>query len=161
MRLFAAAALLALFALATARSDARPALLSTAAGAPSQQAAQLPSVTLPAPLERVLREYEQGWRNRDASALAALFADDGFVLQPGKPPVRGRDAIRNAYSGDAGGALRLRALAYASDGNVGYIIGAYGYRDQPGDVGKFTLTLRRGANDRWLIMSDMDNGNAR
>ena len=29
------------------------------------------------------------------------------------------------------------------------------------DVGKFTLTLRKGSDGRWLIMSDMDNGNAR
>lgn len=27
------------------------------------------------------------------------------------------------------------------------------------DIGKFTLTLRKGPGDRWLIMSDMDNGN--
>ena len=27
------------------------------------------------------------------------------------------------------------------------------------DVGKFTLTLRKGADGRWLIFSDMDNGN--
>jgi ketosteroid isomerase-like protein len=27
------------------------------------------------------------------------------------------------------------------------------------DVGKFTLTLRKGADGRWLIVSDMDNGN--
>lgn len=161
MRLLIGAAALASLAsltVAVARTDA-PRSHVTDQRAP--QAVQLPSVTLPPPLERVLRDYEQGWRARDAAALAGLFADDGFVLQPGKPPVRGKDAIRTAYTGDGGGALRLRALAYASEGNVGYIIGAYGYGDQPGDVGKFTLTLRRGANDRWLIMSDMDNGNAR
>ncbi|MEP7383980.1 MAG: DUF4440 domain-containing protein, partial [Gemmatimonadota bacterium] len=75
--------------------------------------------------------------------------------------VRGTEAIRTAYTGAGGGALRLRALAYASEGSVGYIIGAYAYGDNPADVGKFTLTLRRGAADRWLIMSDMDNGSTR
>ena len=161
MRPLLGAASLATLVFAASRTDARPARATNAASERAEQPSQLPSVTLPPPLERVLRDYEHGWRSRDAAALAALFADDGFVLQPGKPPVRGRDAIRSAYTGDGGGALRLRALAYASEGSVGYIIGAYGYGDQPGDVGKFTLTLRRGANDRWLIMSDMDNGNSR
>jgi len=27
------------------------------------------------------------------------------------------------------------------------------------DIAKFTLTLRKGADGRWLIMSGMDNGN--
>jgi len=28
-------------------------------------------------------------------------------------------------------------------------------------IGKFTLTLRKSADGRWLIMSDMDSGNPR
>jgi ketosteroid isomerase-like protein len=28
------------------------------------------------------------------------------------------------------------------------------------DIGKFTLTLRKHADGRWLILSDMDNGNS-
>jgi ketosteroid isomerase-like protein len=42
---------------------------------------------------------------------------------------------------------------------VGYIIGAYSARSGEPDDGKFTLTLRKGADGRWLIVSDMDNGN--
>ncbi len=158
MRLFLGAAALGAFAFVSARPARAPLAASRAT---EQQQAQLPSVTLPPALDRVLRDYEKGWRAGDAAALAMLFADDGFVLQPGHPPVRGKDAIRAAYTGSGGGPLRLRALAYAMAGDVGFIIGAYGYGEQPGDVGKFTLTLRRGADDRWLIMSDMDNGNTR
>ena len=88
----------------------------------------------------------------------ALFAEDGFVLQRHKPPVRGRAGIEKAYGG-AGGPLVLRALAYATEGSVGYIIGAYAAREGEPDDGKFTLTLRKGADGKWLIMSDMDNGN--
>jgi ketosteroid isomerase-like protein len=119
----------------------------------------MPSVTLPPELDRVLRDYEKAWRAGDAPALAALFTEDGFVLQSNRPPARGRAAIQAAYTGAAGGDLRLRGLAFATSGDLGYIIGAYGYGDDRPDVGKFTLTLRRVA-DRWLIASDMDNGNA-
>jgi hypothetical protein len=91
---------------------------------PSAPTLQLPSASLPADLDRVLRDYERAWRSGDASNVAALFSIDGFVLQNGRAPVRGRVAIAKAYAGQAGGELRLRALAYAVADTVGYIIGA-------------------------------------
>jgi len=122
--------------------------------------ASLPSVDLPPPLARVLTDYEAAWAKKDAAALAALFADDGFVLSTGVPPVRGRAAIQQHYA-RAGGALSLRALAFATSGDVGYIIGAFATAKGAPDAGKFTLTLKKDAGGRWLIMSDMDNGNSR
>ena len=119
----------------------------------------LPSVTLPAPLARVLTDYETAWQNKDAAALAALFTEDGFVLSSGNPPVRGRAAIEKHYAGQ-GGPLALRALAFATEGSLGYIIGGFARAKDEPDIGKFTLTLRK-AGGRWMIMSDMDNGNAR
>jgi ketosteroid isomerase-like protein len=77
------------------------------------------------------------------------------VLQNGRPPVRGREAIRRAYA-DFSGPLRLRAIAFAAGDAVGYIIGAYTYGDSP-EMGKFVLTLRREPGGPWLIASDMDN----
>jgi ketosteroid isomerase-like protein len=134
---------------------------STQATAPDTAAA-MPSVTLPPALDRVLRDYERHWAAGDGAALAQLFSEDGFVLQGGQLPIRGRAAIREMYGRQAGGALRLRALAFATADSIGYILGAYGYASSgPGDVGKFTLTLRRGPGGRWLIFSDMDNLNPR
>src|SRR6185436_2510558 len=92
----------------------------------------LPSVNLPSELNRVLRDYERAWGARDAAGLSALFAEDGFVLQGGRPPVRGRSAIRAAYAG-SGGPLRLRAFAYATSGDVGYILGGYTYPGAEGE----------------------------
>jgi len=127
---------------------------------PSVLPSPLPSVTLPAPLARVLTDYEAAWSRKDAAALAALFAEDGFVLSSGTLPVRGRAAIERHYMGQ-GGPLALRALAYAVDGRIGYIIGGFARAKGEPDIGKFTLTLVKGPQDRWLIQSDMDNGNAR
>ncbi len=137
---------------------ASPAIAHDAEGAKPAQ--PLLDAALPAPLERVLRDYEQAWRLGDTKALAALFAEDGFVLQSNQPPVRGRSAIEAAYAGQGGSPLRLRALAYSVDGNVGYIIGAYSYGNAVADTGKFTLTLKRVGDGSWLIFSDMDNNNA-
>lgn len=118
---------------------------------------ELPDVVLPPELDRVMRDYERAWRVGDAAALASLFAEDGFVLQSNRPPIRGRPAIQAAYDGQGGGPLRLRAFAFVAEDTIAYIIGGYGYGSNPGDTGKFTLTLRRAPGGPWLIYSDMDN----
>ncbi len=135
-------------------------LVATSATGQQETPAAEHSVSLPPDLARVLTDYEAAWSKRDPPALAGLFTEDGFVLPGGSPPVRGRAAIQKHYTGQ-GGPLSLRAIAYAAEGGVGFIIG--GYTDAAGkpDIGKFTLTLRKGSDGRWLIMSDMDNSNRR
>ncbi|MGH9321480.1 MAG: YybH family protein, partial [Vicinamibacteria bacterium] len=120
--------------------------------------AQEPTMDLPPDLSRVLTDYETAWSGRDAAALAALFSEDGFVLSSGNPPVRGRAAIERHYTG-SGGPLALRAIAYAVEGPVGYILGGFSRKRGDPDLGKFTLTLRKAADGKWFIFSDMDNSN--
>lgn len=138
-------------------------ILWTAAAVPAQTeggGAPEPSVELPPDLARVLTDYESAWSSREAKALAGLFADDGFVLPNGHPPVRGRAAVERYYTGQ-GGPLSLRAIAFGAEGSVGYILGGFTRQKGEPDVGKFTLTLRKGTDGRWLIFSDMDSANAR
>ena len=140
-------------------------LLATAVSARAQTEQSIaivpqPTLELSPSLARVLADYESAWSRRDAQALAALFADDGFVLPNGHPPVRGRDAIARYYEGH-GGPLALRAIAFAEEGAVGFILGGYAAQRGAPDDGKFTLTLRKNRDGRWLIFSDMDSANAR
>ena len=118
------------------------------------------SVDLPPELARVLTDYEAGWKAGDGAALASLFAEDGFVLPEGQLPVKGRAAIQKLYTSN-GAPLSLRALAYATHGDLGYIIGGYSPERGKPDNGKFTLTLRKAPDGRWLIVSDIDNSNRR
>jgi ketosteroid isomerase-like protein len=127
---------------------------------PLREESALPTVALPPELARVLTDYEKLWTHRDSAALAALFTEDGIVLSPENPMVLGRSAIERFYRGP-GSPLSLRAVAFAMEGSVGYIIGGFSPQASAVDVGKFTLTLRRNATGRWLIQSDMDNGNSR
>jgi len=143
-----------LLSVAPATAEKPPA--ATTSATPS--ARPEPSVTLPAELARVLTDYETAWKARDAAALARLFTEDGYVLPGGQPPVKGRAAIQRHYTG-AGGPLALRAFAFATEGRVGYILGGYARREGEPDGGKFTLTLRKDADGRWLIVSDMDSPN--
>lgn len=118
------------------------------------------SVDLPPELARVLTEYEAAWKTGDEAALANLFTEDGFVLSSGRQLSRGRPAIQKLYTSN-GAPLSLRAYAFAMNGDVGYIIGGYSGEKGKPDEGKFTLTLKKAGDGRWLIMSDMDNLNRR
>lgn len=115
-----------------------------------------PSVELPAEIAAVLRGYEAAWSAKDAQGLAELFATDGFVLSAGRPFVRGRTAIAEAYAGQ-GYPMNLRAVAHRTDGQVGWIAGAYRDAGADHDLGKFLLALEKGEDGRWQIAADMDN----
>jgi len=134
-------------------------LLAAAAFAQTPPPPPPPSVELPPELDRVLRDYEKFWRAKNARSLASLFTDDGFVLSSGRPPVRGRAAIREAYA-QSGGPLFLRAFAFSTDGATGHILGGFRDAESAPDGGKFVLVLRKVAG-KWLIVADMDNANQR
>lgn len=147
-------ALLASLALGAGLACAQP-----ASPAPTHTPTPLPSVSLPAELERVLRDYEKAWMAKDATGLAALFVRDGFALPNGSAPVQGAAELQAYYQANAGTPLALRALAFGTAGDLGYILGGYAVEKGAPDVGKFTLVLRRGPDGRWRIVSDMDNPN--
>ena len=155
---FAGAAALAAASpmMASAQAPRTPQAAQSAQGA--GQAGQLPSISLPPALDRVLRDYERAWQARNADSLAALFTPDGFTLSSNQPMRRGHAAIREGYAGK-GGPLALRAVAYAADDTVGYIIGGYARQSGDPDGGKFVLALRRARGGPWRIAADMDNGN--
>ena len=153
-----AQSIVALSTLALALSqDATPAPVKAATATACPQT----SINLPAPLDRVLRDYEAAWTKGDAKALAALFTEDGFVMSMGDTPVRGRAEIERRYATSGGAPLALRALAFETEGATGFILGCYAPSAKDADIGKFTLTLKKDKSGRWLIFSDMDSPNRR
>jgi len=134
--------------------------IAAAGGAPPTAGSQADvtpaSVLLPPALDRVLRDYERAWRDGDGSRLAALFTDDGVAVQSGRPLARGRAAIAGNIT-RPGGALQLAAYAFATSGNVGYIVGGFRYPDTRGPGGRFVLALRMSLAGRWEIAADLDN----
>src|SRR3546814_17903023 len=98
---------------------------------------EIPDVTLPPELDRVLRDYERAWRAGDAAALASLFTEDGFILQSNRPPIRGRSANQAHYEDQGeGGPVRLRAIAFNHSSTNVYIIGMYSFTNNPNNHDK-------------------------
>mgnify|MGYP003408718086 CR=1 FL=1 len=118
----------------------------------------LPSVTLPADIDRVLKDYEKAWSANDAPALASLFLPNGMALPSGQLPARGAEAIRKAYSHGGAMPTTLRAVDYAVSGDMAYIAGGYAPAGAQTDMGKFVLVLRK-VDGRWLIAADIENAN--
>src|SRR5215208_714670 len=90
----------------------------------------------------------------------------GALVRGGRLRAPKRRTSRQATRTDSeilhgGGPLALRAIAFAAEGSIGYIIGGFARKEGEADIGKFTLTLRKGGDGRWLIMSDMDSANQR
>lgn len=134
--------------------------LPLTSGAQTPDPLGIEPVVLPPALERVLRDYEAAWKSGDGARLAALFTEDGLVLNNGSLPVQGRTKIAQTLT-QPGGDLQLRAFAYGTADSVGYIIGGYRYPQTVGPGGKYILTLRRGTDERWLIAADMENSAGR
>lgn len=135
-------------------------VLLSVLSSPVVLAQALPTVALPADVARVLTDYARAWAANDAEALSRLFVPEGMALPNGQPPARGADSIRRVYSQGAGSPLALRPIAFASSGDLAYVVGGFGPApNAPEDLGKFTLVLRREGDGRWLILADMDNSN--
>ena len=134
-------------------------LAVTREGVAQENIPRQPSVTLPSELDRVLRDYELYWRTGNSEALSELFTEGGYVPSE-KGWLKGRKAIQNKYDG-SGGDLKLRALSFGMSGDIGFIVGAYGYNDQADtiDRGNFVLALRKNDAGRWLIVADLDKSN--
>ncbi len=121
--------------------------------------AQTPAtVTVPAEIDQLLKDYEKAWIAKDTAALAKLFTADGMALPSGQMPAQGEESIRKAYSQSVGGALNLRPVAYGASGELAYVIGGWGGAVGKPEFGKFVLALRK-VNGRWMIAADMDNSN--
>jgi ketosteroid isomerase-like protein len=126
---------------------------ANAQGAPPKQAV---AIELPAEFASVLRNYEKAWRGRDMDALSRLFVDGATVLTNTGNVVVGRGAVRDVYAG-SGGALFLRAYAFADGGEVAHIIGGYALSANGPDVGTYVLALvRPSRTGPWLIAADLD-----
>lgn len=108
--------------------------------------------------DAVLSRYTDAYNRHDAVALAALYAQDGVLLPPGRALVRGRRAIEEFWKKHMGAGLALKILERSVGTDIGYLVGNYSFPGEP-DSGKFLVCLKRGKTGGWQIGADMWNSN--
>jgi len=99
--------------------------------------------------------YAAAMNRGDAAAMAAVYADDGVEMPPGKPAVRGRAAIEAFHRQELTGPAKLSGFALiASDtrvtGDVAYTTGTSRITVTPPGAaapvlssGKYVVVLRK------------------
>jgi len=131
--------------------DAHQHMMSPASMALTVRQPSPPAVTVPAVLADMLSAREKGV---DQSGYAALFTPDAMVYaeEQGRwwtGEARILDALANF-----GAPRRFVPTSYALDGAAGYVAGVL--RTASGqDTHNFVLGLRKGADGRWRIGSEM------
>ncbi|HEY7530909.1 MAG TPA: SgcJ/EcaC family oxidoreductase [Gemmatimonadota bacterium] len=119
--------------------------------------------------DAVYETFRRGYREADADAVAAVYADDAFYLGPGRDVVRGRPAILETFRPFLEGApagtydVTFEILAREVADDLGYEVGFYDLRVRKPDGegrsrGKFTVVWKRGADGAWRIQSDTYSG---
>jgi uncharacterized protein (TIGR02246 family) len=110
-------------------------------------------------------EIRQRWmaagNAKDAAAIAALYAEDATVMPPNGAAVKGRAAIQSFWKGmvdQLTGKVTLARVGGWQGGDTGYEVGTYASMMGTGnDTGKYLITLKKGADGKWLITNDIFN----
>lgn len=145
-------ALACLFLFTTGTAAAEPRIAATPEDAKALQQIQA----------RWLESYTRG----DIEALAALYAPDAWLMNNGRPALRGRDAIRANFAG-----MMARTEVSMVDeteeievlGDQAHMIGLFHITGKPkagGEPftisGRYFITFRRDAGGAWRVYRDMD-----
>jgi uncharacterized protein (TIGR02246 family) len=123
-----------------------------------------------AEINAVAQAFHDGVANRDAAALASLYADHGRFLPPGMEPCEGRSEIQAAMQQllDMGASsLDIEALDVREAGPLTieygrYTLGVEPPGEQPAtEVGKYVVVHEPQADGSTKIVLDIFNANGR
>jgi len=121
-----------------------------------------------AEVDAVAQAFHDGVANRDAEALASLYADDGRFLPPGMEPCEGRSEIRAAMQQllDMGASsLDIEPLDVREAGESTIEYGRYALGIEPPgaeavtQVGKYVVVHEPQADGSMKITFDIFNAN--
>ena len=132
--------------------DAHQHMMSPAAMGVVVRHPPLPSITLPADLDQLLRAREAVTR---PLPLDSVYTDDAIMLAEGegrwwKGAARLLDAI-----GDLPTGLRFIPKAYTVDGAAGFVSGNVRQAGSDAETHNFLFGIRKNRNGQWRISSEM------
>ena len=99
----------------------------------------------------------------DSATWAAIFVEDGTVMPPNEPVVKGRGAIRVWLEKlPPITEFKLNNKKIEGREDLAYVLGTYSMTITPSgapepikDSGKFVTILRKQADGQWLCVADM------
>lgn len=113
---------------------------------------ELPPVTLPPELDRLLRDRE---KVSGAPPVGDVFTEDAIILQFQEGRWwKGHERI-NRFINNLSPGLKFIPRGYAADGSSGYIAGGVRVDASEADNLNFLLGIRKRADGRWQIASEM------
>lgn len=121
-----------------------------------------------AEVDAVAQAFHDGVANRDAQALASLYAEDGKFLPPGAPPCQGRAEIQAAMQQllDMGArSLDIEPVEVSEAGDLTVEYGRYSLGIEAEgaepviDVGKYVVVHASQPDGSTKIALDMFNSN--
>lgn len=111
-------------------------------------------------LDKLAVAFAAAYNAHDAAKVASFYADDGVLMVPAQPMIRGRSNIENYYEsifGQQAGRLRLTPLESAITGAHAFEMGAAVATLGPlSDNGKYVIIYKRVRNE-WKIAFDIFN----
>lgn len=103
---------------------------------------------------------------KNADAAANMYTEDGSLLNPNEPTIKGRANIKKDFQGLINNGLVDLTINIDESGSaddLGYQIGNYElkFKDSTGNIaafkGRFTEILKRDKDGKWLVNSTMFN----
>jgi ketosteroid isomerase-like protein len=141
--------------------------LSAAAARGSAQQPTAPRTAADiATIKRAGAEFSQKYMRGDNQGMADLYTEDGMILPPGRPIIKGRPAIAEYWKLQPGAAVvdhKTTADSIIVRGDIAYDYGTFraqnsrdGQVGNPG-FGKYVIVWRRQTDGRWLMHLDIWN----
>jgi len=128
--------------------------------------ASMPASDAEPAIRKMDEEFSAAARAGNVEGMMAIYADDAVLMPPNFPAFRGRDAVRQFWSGFlAAGQIDATVAAdrVIQSGDLAVEIGHYNLKITPKgggapieDAGKFTLTWQR-RGGQWKGIYDMFN----
>ncbi len=111
---------------------------------------------------KITERWRDAYNAGDASAVAALYAEDGMFMSPNAETAKGHKAIEarvKTLMTELPGKLSVVTVHTGSSGDLGFAQGTYSFVGDDGnttDNGKWVLVLKK-VKGKWYIQHDIFN----
>jgi uncharacterized protein (TIGR02246 family) len=122
--------------------------------------------------EKAIREADAAWLNaittKELEKTLSFWADDGVTMEPGRPIIVGKDAVRKMWQEflampDVSLTWTTTQIVVAKAGDIAYQHGTYEFsmKDSKGkpiqEKGKYLTVWRKQADGAWKVSIDIHN----